>query len=169
MDDRTPEYRSKHSKGLSQFAATLLSPFETQFGTFIKDLERFGQVVRDEISLASKQVQHEEARLQVIERREASLFRSLGTKFRDRASQEQREAREWRLQAELRNRRNSIFLRFKIVEAVLTRWCRVQANTDTKCFFNVQSLDSLDKSSKEVLGRNVDLDNCQIRIRNVEI
>ncbi|KAL9122028.1 MAG: hypothetical protein Q9187_001420 [Circinaria calcarea] len=95
--------------GLSQFATTLLSPFEAQFGNFIKDLERFGQAVRDEISLASKQVQREEARLQVIERREASIFRSLGTKFRDRASQEQKEAREWRLHAELRNKRNLIF------------------------------------------------------------
>ncbi|KAL9122299.1 MAG: hypothetical protein Q9187_001147 [Circinaria calcarea] len=99
--------------GLSQFATTFLSPFEAQFGKFIKDLESFGQVVRDEISLASKQVQREEARLQVIERGEASMFRSLGTKFRDRASQERKEAREWRLQAELRNKRNLIFPRFE--------------------------------------------------------
>lgn len=74
----------------------------------MKDLERLGQVVRDEISLASKQVQQQEARLQDIERREASRFRSLESKFRDKASQERKEAREWRLQAELRHSRNEI-------------------------------------------------------------
>lgn len=95
---------------------TLLRPFEAQFGKFAEDLKRLGQVIRDETSLASKQVQKQEARLQDIERREASTFRSLEAKFRDKASQEQKEAREWRLQAELRNRRNWIFPCFEIAK-----------------------------------------------------
>ena len=56
-------------------------------------------MIRDEISLASNRVQDEEAKLQSIERQDASNFRA---RLRNITSKEHDRAHEWRLQADLR-------------------------------------------------------------------
>ena len=47
------------------------------------------QVIHDEVSLASKEAQHEESKLQAMERKKASKYRSSSMHFQNELTQEQ--------------------------------------------------------------------------------
>lgn len=73
---------------LSQLSFSILKPFDAEFGNFQRNLELLAQAVREEVSLASKQAQDQEAK-------ESSRFRAL---FSDTASLELLEAKKWKRQ-----------------------------------------------------------------------
>ncbi|MCJ1248752.1 hypothetical protein MMC30_005971 [Trapelia coarctata] len=81
---------------LSQLSSSLLKPFEADFGTFQKDLQKLGDAIRDETFLASQNAQLQESRLQAYERQEASTYRTLESKIRYKREQELEEARKRR-------------------------------------------------------------------------
>ena len=74
---------------LSQLSSSLTKPFESEFGSFKKDLESLATAIRDELSLTSKQIQIDEVN-------ENSRFRMLTAKFSDSAMKELREMKKWR-------------------------------------------------------------------------
>ena len=71
----------------SQLLSSISKPFESEFGGFHQDLENLASDIRDEVSLASNQVQQKEAA-------EMSKFRVLGKKFADTSAQDLEEARK---------------------------------------------------------------------------
>ena len=87
---------------ISQLSSTFLRPFKITFGPLQQELESLALAVRDETSLASKQAQDQEAKLQTIERQEAGRERNLLSRFRDRTRLEQEEADKWRTETRLR-------------------------------------------------------------------
>ena len=80
----------------SQLSYTIVGPFESKFGPYQRELEILADLVRDEVSVASKQIQVYEAKVQALERQEASSFRQLGMLFRDNVSQDLVEAKAFR-------------------------------------------------------------------------
>ena len=81
---------------IKQIASALRKPFEDEFGTFQKDLTRLGTEVKEEISLASKQLQGLESTEAARERKESSLSRVTGAVFRRETANELEHARRWR-------------------------------------------------------------------------
>ena len=81
---------------IKQIASALRKPFEDEFGTLQKDLNRFGTEVKEEVSLASKQLQSRDSIEAAQERKENSLFRAKGTVFRKDIAHELEQARKWR-------------------------------------------------------------------------
>lgn len=75
----------------------MLNPFESEFGPYERELERLAQEVRDEITLASSQVQIQENQLQERERREAKADRWVSKRFMKTNLKDQEDARNWRL------------------------------------------------------------------------
>lgn len=67
----------------------LRKPFNDEFGKFQKDLVRFCDAVRDEVSLAAKQQQN-------LERKENSLFRRTGALFQHEVARQLEENKKWR-------------------------------------------------------------------------
>lgn len=66
---------------LSQLSFSIINTFDSEFGPFETSLGRLAQNIRDEASIASKQIQNEEIK-------KNSKFRALATRFTDSASQE---------------------------------------------------------------------------------
>lgn len=64
----------------------LRKPFDDEFGKFQKDLVRFGDAVREEVSLAAKQQQSLDSVEGARERKKNSLFRRTGTLFQQEAT-----------------------------------------------------------------------------------
>ena len=81
---------------IKQIASALRKPFEDEFGTFQKDLNRLGTEVKEEISLASKQLQSRDSIEAAQERRESSLFRATGAVFQRDTMYNLEQARKWR-------------------------------------------------------------------------
>ena len=73
----------------SQLSSSLTKPFESQFGGFKQYLDSLAMVIRDEISLASKQIQIDEVN-------ESSTFRTVATKVSDTIMKELQEMKEWK-------------------------------------------------------------------------
>lgn len=84
-------------QGYTWFPKALLNPFKSEFGPYERELERLAQEVRDEISLASSQVQVHETQLQARDRREAKADRWLSKRFMKTNLEAQEDARNWRL------------------------------------------------------------------------
>lgn len=76
----------------------VFNPSETDFGPFESELEALFVEVREEISLASKQAQMRENKLQAREREEARMERKFFAKFRDKGNQEEEDAKKWRME-----------------------------------------------------------------------
>lgn len=66
---------------LSQLSFSIINTFDSEFGPFETNLGRLAQDIRDEASVASKQIQNEEIK-------KNTKFRALATRFTDSASQE---------------------------------------------------------------------------------
>ena len=81
---------------IKQIASALRKPFEDEFGTFQKDLTRLGTEVKEEISLASKQLQSRDSIEAAQERKKSSVFRAAGAIFQRNAMYELEQARKWR-------------------------------------------------------------------------
>lgn len=81
---------------IKQIASALRKPFDDEFGTFQKDLDRLGTAVKEEVSLASKQQQNLDSIEGARERKENSLFRATGSVFRRETANELGQARKWR-------------------------------------------------------------------------
>ena len=81
---------------IKQIASALRKPFEDEFGIFQKDLNRLGTEVKEEVSLASKQLQSRDSIEAAQERKENSLFRTKGIVFRKDIAHELEQARKWR-------------------------------------------------------------------------
>ena len=81
----------------------MLNPFESEFGPYEQELDRLAQEVRDEISLASSQVQFHEAQLQSRERQEAKADRWFSKRFMKTNLKDQEDARNWRLAIDRQN------------------------------------------------------------------
>ena len=73
---------------LSQVSSSIFKPFESEFGNFHQDLEILAGCIREEISLASKQEQHNEAA-------EMSRVRAVAKKLTDTSTRDLGEARRW--------------------------------------------------------------------------
>lgn len=81
---------------IKQIASALRKPFEDAFGPFQKDLIRLGTEVKEETSLASKQLQSRDSIEEAQERKENSKFRATGAFFRRETANELEQARQWR-------------------------------------------------------------------------
>ena len=81
---------------LSQLANTIAKPFEAKFSSYQSELQKLAAHVKDEVSLASKQIQVFEAQAQALERKAASSSRQLTAVFREQVNQDLAEARLWR-------------------------------------------------------------------------
>lgn len=81
---------------IKQIASALRKPFEDAFGPFQKDLVRLSTEVKEEISLASKQLQTRDSIEEAQERKENSKFRVTGAVFRKETASELEQARRWR-------------------------------------------------------------------------
>ena len=81
---------------IKQIASALRKPFEDQFGTLQKDLNRLGTEVKEEVSLASKQLQSRDSIEAAQERKEISLFRATGAVFQRDTMYKLEQARKWR-------------------------------------------------------------------------
>ena len=71
-------------------------PFDDEFGKFGKDLVKFGEAVRDEISLAAKEQQNLDSIEAAGERNANWLFRRAGAKFQQDAAHQLEENKKWR-------------------------------------------------------------------------
>ena len=81
---------------LSQLPSSLFRSFESDFGTFHKDLQKLGHAIDEETFLASQNAQLQESRLQAYERKETSTYRILESKFRYKQEQALEAARTGR-------------------------------------------------------------------------
>ena len=81
---------------IKQIASALRKPFEDEFGSFQKDLNRLGTEVKEEVSLASKQLQNRDSIEAAQERKESSLFRVTGAVFQRDTMYKLEQARKWR-------------------------------------------------------------------------
>ena len=81
---------------VKQVASALHNHFTDTFGIFQKDLVDKGTIVKEELLLSSKQLQHFESVEGARERKENSLFRSAGTSFRKETAAELAGAKKWR-------------------------------------------------------------------------
>ncbi len=95
----------------------MLNPFESEFGPYERELKRLAQEVRDEINLASSQVQTHEAQLQERERQETKAERRVSKRFMKRNLKDQEDARNWRLTID---RQNSEKHRLRVLVAFST-------------------------------------------------
>ena len=80
----------------SQTLNALRKPFDDEFGNFQKDLVKFGDAVREEVSLAAKQQQSLDSIEASRERKENSLFRRTGALFQQEAAHQLAESKKWR-------------------------------------------------------------------------
>lgn len=69
-------YRSL-ATGFLQLAKSLLSPFESDFGTFEKELLHWSKEAKEEVKLASVKAEEQERRKQTEERERAGSHRAL--------------------------------------------------------------------------------------------
>lgn len=81
---------------IKQIASALHKPFDDEFGKLQKDLTRLGTTVKEEVSLASKQLQSADSIEAARERNQSSLFRAAGAVFRKETANELERARKWR-------------------------------------------------------------------------
>ncbi len=95
----------------------MLNPFESEFGPCERELERLAQEVRDEISLASSQIQIHEAQLQARERREAKADRWVSKRLMKMNLKDQEDARNRRLAID---RQKSEKHRLRVLDAFST-------------------------------------------------
>ena len=80
----------------SQTLDALRKPFDDEFGNFQKDLVRFGDAVREEVSLAAKQQQSLDSMEASREQKENSLFRRTGALFQQEAAHQLAESKKRR-------------------------------------------------------------------------
>ena len=81
---------------LSQLAHTIAKPFEAKFSVYQSELQKLAALVKDEVLIASKQIQVFEAQAQALERKAAFSSRQLSNVFREQVSQDLAEAKVWR-------------------------------------------------------------------------
>ena len=81
---------------IKQITSALRKPFDDEFGTFQKELISLGKAVKEEVSLASKQLQSIDSVEGARERKENSLFRTAAVVFRRETAHELEQARKWR-------------------------------------------------------------------------
>ena len=81
---------------VSKVASAFYKPFADVFGTFQKDLIEKGEEVKQEITLASQQLQHSESIAASDERRANSLFRATSAAHRKTIAMELAQARKRR-------------------------------------------------------------------------
>ena len=81
---------------VSQAFTVLQKPFSDEFGNFQKDLLKFSDAVRDEVSLAAKQQQNTDSVEASHERKESSLFRRTAIRFQRDAAHQLGEIKKWR-------------------------------------------------------------------------
>ena len=81
---------------IKQIASALRKPFDDEFGTFQKDLNMVGTEVKEEVSLASKQLQSRDSIDAAQERKESSLFRATEADFQRDTTYRLEQARKWR-------------------------------------------------------------------------
>jgi len=80
-----------------QTLSSIFNPFEAEFKAFHDELDRTAKLVQSQISLASKQVAQETARLLELESKENVEHRWLALKFHKDARKEHDEAHQWRI------------------------------------------------------------------------
>ena len=100
-----------------RFSRTIIYPFEVEVGPFESRLEYLSKVVHEEISLASKQAQIEEQKLQAWERHEARSSRHMLAFFGDKALRQDEDAKRWRV---ARDRRRLENYRLRSLDALST-------------------------------------------------
>jgi hypothetical protein len=86
-----------------QVLSPILNPFEAAFKSYQDNLDQAVKDVQLQISLASKKVAYEDARLSEIERKESSGHRRKFSIFQSEVRSEQAKAHGWRIGAALRN------------------------------------------------------------------
>ena len=79
-----------------QIASAMRKPFDDEFGTFQKELLSIGTSVKEEVSLASKQLQNLECAEQASERKANSISRATDAVFQRKTANELAQARKWR-------------------------------------------------------------------------
>lgn len=81
---------------LSQLSHSIAKPFDSKFATYRHQLQLLASSVREEVLVASKQVQVFESQAQALERREAANSHRLGNCFREQVNNELGEAISWK-------------------------------------------------------------------------
>ena len=81
---------------ISQALDALRKSFNDEFGKFQRDLVKFGDAVRDEVSLAAKQQQSLDSKEEAKERMEMSLFRRTSALFQQGTTYQLEENKKWR-------------------------------------------------------------------------
>lgn len=81
---------------VSQAFNALRKSFDDELSTLRKDLVKYGDAVRDEVSLATKQQQSLDSVEAARERKENSLFRRTGALFQQEAARHLDENRKWK-------------------------------------------------------------------------
>lgn len=84
-------------RGFAQSLLTAFTGFEVEFQPFRAKLKEATEDIHLQISLASKQAQHEQAKLAEYDRKEGQKNRALTLKFRSGVGEEHKKAKEWRL------------------------------------------------------------------------
>jgi hypothetical protein len=89
--------------GVMQVLSPIFNPFEAAFKSYQDNLDQAVKEIQLQISLASKKVAYEDARLSEIERKESSGHRRKFSLFQGEVRNEQAKAQDWRMRAALRN------------------------------------------------------------------
>lgn len=82
---------------IAQTLSSIFISFETEFRPLLDQLDRTLNIVRLQISLASKQDQQQTKKLFEYERQDNTKFRQLSLKFHEQSKSEYSEARQWRI------------------------------------------------------------------------
>lgn len=99
---RTDGLTQLWNPGIVQYAKSLWTTFETEFGDIERELKRRNENVTEETRLASEQAASQARHLQAIDQQAASEYRKDGRLFRKRVDQSRNETRAWRKQVDQR-------------------------------------------------------------------
>lgn len=88
--------------GRKQLLQAFWSSFEQEFEQDIKTIRSRSDDVKEEIALAQAQINAQEQQLQAMERENASLSRSVATKFFSRSDTRLKKLHEWEIQKNAR-------------------------------------------------------------------
>ncbi|CAG8126012.1 unnamed protein product [Penicillium nalgiovense] len=86
-----------HRTALKQTLSSILSPFESEFKSFLDLLDEATDKINLEVSFASKQADQEAKRLLEYESQQGSTFRPKALGFFDKSLKQQADASEWRM------------------------------------------------------------------------
>ncbi|CAG8909864.1 unnamed protein product [Penicillium egyptiacum] len=91
-----------HRTALKHTLSSILSPFESEFKSFLDQLDEATHKIDLEVSLASKQADQQAKKLLEYESQQNSTFRPLARNFYKKALKQQGDASQWRMVKEKR-------------------------------------------------------------------